>query len=93
MSFVEPQPVEPKAKKQPKVPKTKPVDGQASVVDPIEQYQDITLSFGKYAGRQLKDVANEDVKYLKWIKTRFEKDENASPTMKAIVKFANALTV
>jgi hypothetical protein len=39
----------------------------------------------------VKDVAAEDVKYLKWIKTRFEKDENASPTMKAICKYASSL--
>ena len=90
MSSVD-QPVETKVKRQPKVPKAKEVDGNASVKDPIEQYQDITLSFGKYAGRQLKDVSVEDPKYLKWIKTRFEKDENASPTMKAIIKYANAL--
>ena len=90
MSSVD-QTVETKVKRQPKVPKAKAVDGNASVQDPIEQYQDITLNFGKYSGRQIKDISVEDPKYLKWIKTRFEKDENASPTMKAIVRYANAL--
>ena len=59
--------------------------------DPVEKYQNIQLNFGKYAGKMLRDVSLEDPKYLQWLKQRFEKDENASPTMKAIIKFANAL--
>jgi uncharacterized protein (DUF3820 family) len=59
--------------------------------DPVEKYQGITLNFGKYSGKQLKDVAVEDPNYLKWLKQRFEKDENLTPTMKAIIRFANAV--
>ena len=89
MSFE--QPVEPKVKRQPKLAKTKEISEAEPQIDPIEKYQGITLNFGKYSGRQLKDIAAEDPKYLKWLKQRFEKEEDLSPTMKAIIRFANAV--
>ena len=60
-------------------------------VDPIQKYGGITLNFGKYSGKLLKEIAVEDPNYLKWLKQRFEKDENSTPTMKAIIRFANAV--
>ena len=92
MSFV--QPVEPKAKKAPKAPKVKDIpEAVPSVeIDPIEKYQGITLNFGKWAGAQLKDVQAKDPKYIQWLKNRFkEKETELSPTMKAIIAFANAV--
>jgi hypothetical protein len=75
----------------PKKGKSKSVPPTEPPKDPVDAYQGITLNFGKYSGKQLKDVAAEDPKYLKWLKQRFEKDENATPTMKAIIKFANSV--
>ena len=61
-------------------------------IDPIEKYQDIKLSFGKWAGTSLKDIQQKDANYIQWLKKRFnEKKEELSPTMKAILKFANAV--
>ena len=74
-----------------KVITTHPSGNVPEQFDPIEKYQGITLNFGKYSGKQLKDIAVEDVKYLKWLKQRFENDENSTPTMKAIIRFANAV--
>lgn len=82
--------VPPKIKKAPKITKKETPETEPEV-DPVEKYQGITLNFGKHAGRQLKDVAADDPKYLKWLRQRFEKDENATPTMLAIAKYANAV--
>ena len=86
MSFVD-QSVETKVKRQPKLPKTKEISEGSN----DKNYDKIVLNFGKYSGKMLKDLATEDPKYLKWLKQRFEKDENITPTMKAICKFADGI--
>ena len=60
--------------------------------DPVEAYQGIILNFGKHTGKQLKDVAVEDPKYLQWLKKRFnENQDNLSPTQNAICKFCETI--
>lgn len=64
--------------------------------DPIEAYQGITLNFGKYSGKQLKDIADQDPKYLSWLRKRFstnEDNQQLSPTQIAIVKYIKALNI
>ena len=78
-----------KVKLKAKFTKTKEIPEEE--MDPVEKYQNIQLNFGKYSGKMLKEISVEDPKYLKWLKQRFENDDKATPTMKAIIKFANAV--
>jgi uncharacterized protein (DUF3820 family) len=61
-------------------------------IDVKAKYEDITLNFGKYKGKALKDVSSDDngPNYLIWLYGEMMKKDSLSPTQKAIVKFIRA---
>lgn len=61
--------------------------------DPVTKYQGITLNFGKYSGKQLKDLVDVDPKYLQWLKKRFSSNQDLTPTQHAIVKYIQAMNL
>lgn len=68
------------------------------IVDIQEKYQDITLTFGKFKGKSLKQIINDEKgkgpDYLIWLYGEFKKNSNEkplSPTQKAISKYIKAV--
>ena len=73
----------------PEIPKMKPPVQTPEQIK--SKYENIELSFGKYNGKSLKEVAEEDAKYLEWLKNKLKENKNLSPTQLAIIKYINAL--
>ena len=65
------------------------------IIEIQEKYNDITLSFGKYKGKTLLEMLeNQDTKnYMVWIKNEFKKKpkEERSGTVNAICKYVDAV--
>jgi uncharacterized protein (DUF3820 family) len=65
------------------------------IIEIQEKYNDITLSFGKYKGRSLLSMLeNNDTKnYLVWLKNEFQKKpkDERTPTINAICKWVVAV--
>lgn len=61
-------------------------------LDVKAKYEDITLNFGKYKGKALKDVSSDEngPNYLIWLYGEMMKKDSLSPTQKAIVKYIRA---
>jgi uncharacterized protein (DUF3820 family) len=53
------------------------------------KYQNIKLNFGKHSGKTLDEIQEKDPKYLIWLRENYKTTEKTSPTMKAILLFAN----
>ena len=65
------------------------------IIEIQEKYNNITLSFGKYKGRSLLSMLENDESknYMIWLKNEFQKKpkEERSATMNAISKWVVAL--
>ncbi len=55
------------------------------------KYETIKLNFGKYNGKSLRDISEEDPTYLNCIKKWWGNKKDLSPTQLGILKYINAL--
>ena len=51
---------------------------------PIESYESIKMLFGKYKDKTIKEVADMDIKYTKWLLPKLKLE---TPTNKAMHKY------
>ena len=63
--------------------------------DTIEKYQKITLNFGKFNGKSLKevfDMGKDGISYLSWLRDSLRNsNKELSPTQKAIFKYCDVV--
>jgi hypothetical protein len=69
------------------------MDRVEEIVDIQERYQDITLNFGKYKGKTLKEIIKDEKgpRYLTWLHGEMKQNDKPSPTQKAILKYIAAV--
>lgn len=51
---------------------------------PIESYENIKLLFGKHKDKTIKEIADNDMKYVEWLLPKMKTD---TPTGKAMHKY------
>jgi hypothetical protein len=64
-----------------------------TIVDTQSKYENIALSFGKYKGQSLKEIINDEKGpgYLKWLYSEMKKNEQHSPTQRAIMLYIKSV--
>lgn len=69
------------------------MDRAEEIVDIQQKYEGITISFGKYKGKTLKEIINDEKgpSYLRWLHGEMKKNDKPSPTQKAILKYIAAV--
>jgi len=60
------------------------METQEYVAKPIESYESIKMLFGKHKDKTIKEIADLDINYVKWL---LPKMKTETPTSKAMHKY------